>query len=181
MSDMGITPGDQVIDLDLSGIEAARPWMPVPTDAYALQITDASVVPTKKGGKMIKINSRICEGTLDGQSIGIDNLVIPDRERQPEDAYKTTASFFKAKIEAIMGQPYAGKLNVKEMVGKKFKGIVTLKDDPGYGPQNEITSFLPWSADISALRGKMAAPMAPRAPQNGGGATAPAEPSRFKI
>jgi hypothetical protein len=182
MSDMGINPGqDTVIDLDLGGIDAIHGWMPVPSGAYTLQIEDANVVPTKKGGRQIEYRIKVADGPLNGRSIGVQRVYVPDRNAQTPEAYQTTAGYFKGKMESINGQAFSGRLNVREQIGMKFKGVVVLMDD-GFGPKNEINVWLPLSADISGI--SVPTPPAPRPSQqqNGGGQPQDAAAAaRFRI
>lgn len=183
MSDMTAGMGDQYIDLDLGGIEAIHGFIPVPTAVYVLQITDASVTPTQKGGRQIEKRDRIAEGPMEGRSVGIDRIFIPDRDSQDPKAYETTAGYFKGKLEAITGRPYAGRLSVRELVGMKYKAIVQLVDE-GYGPQNKITAYLPMSADTAGIVLPQATATRPRAAggrDNGGGGQQEVRAGGFKI
>lgn len=176
---------DSVIDLDLSGVDAIHGWAPLPNGGYTLQVAEAKVVPTKDGrNRNIEMRLVVDEGPLKGRPFGIDRLFIPNRQTQAPEAYENTAGFFKGKVEAITGRPYGGKINVREWVGLRFKAIIMLRDN-GYGPQNEITSYLPLSADLSGL--VLPPGLAPSRQQNGGNAPAGAAPAgdqspgRFRI
>ncbi len=178
MTDMGITPGDQTINLDLGGVDAIHGWVPIPTGVYLLQVDDASVEATKKGGKQIVFRMKVADGPLQGRSTGIENVFIPNPLSQTPEAYRTTAGYFKGKIEALTGRQFGGALNVKELVGLKFKAIVTLVDE-GYGPQNKITAWLPADANTDGMVIPQATPKPRQAESNGGGQTQ--EAARFRI
>ena len=182
MSDQGYidTGGDIVLDSD--GVAPIHGWVPAPSGVYTLQIEEASVEPTSKGGRQIKVRNRIVEGSLAGRSIGIENIYIPDKEKQDPEAFKTTMGYFLGKIEAITGKPYAGRLNARELVGMRYKAIVIL-EDRGYGPQNRISTFLPLNADTSGVVIPQATGVAkPRGDSNGGGNVPDtAGAGRFKI
>lgn len=180
MSDPSLS-GDNYVDLDLGDVESIHGWLPVPTAIYTLAIDDAVIEPTKdQKNKNLVFRIKVAEGVHAGRSIGITRAFIPNRETQTPDAYKTTAGYFKGKIEAITGKPYS-RFNVRELVGMKFKGLVVLKDD-GYGPQNEIATWLPVTADTTGIVIPQSAPVARPRQENGGGATQDtAAAGRFKI
>lgn len=182
MSDQFLPPSDGDIVLDADGVAPIHGWVPAPSGVYTLQIEDAGVEPTSKGGRQIKLRNRIVEGPLAGRSIGIENIYIPDKERQDPEAYKTTMGYFLGKVEAITGKPYAGRINARELVGMRFKAIVIL-EDRGYGPQNRISTFLPLNADTSGVVIPQPSGTAkPRGDSNGGGAVQDtAGAGRFKI
>ncbi len=176
MSSMG---SDEGIDLDFGGVEAITGFVPVPTGAYTLTITDASVEPTKDGtGKNVVVRMKVAEGPLEGRSIGMDRWYVPNRLVQEAKKYETTAGYFKGRLEAVFDKPIGDsfKLNVREMPGIKFKGIVMLVDE-GFGPQNKVSAYLPISADLANVVIPQAS--TPRQQSNGGGAAAQA--GRFRI
>lgn len=151
MSDQAAyVPSDGDIHLDLSDVESIQGWMPVPSGVYTLQVEEPHIVPTKNGGKQIEFKNRVVEGPMANRGLGIERIFIPDRERQTPDAYKTTAGYFKGKIEAMTGVPYAGTLNVRALAGLRYKALVLLVDE-GYGPQNKLQTYLPLSADTSGI------------------------------
>lgn len=144
---------DEGIDLDFGGVDSITGFMPVPTGAYSLEITEAAVVPTKdQKNRLIKVSMRVCEGPLAGRSIGMDNWFIPNRVTQEQAKFETTAGYFKGKLEAVLSRTIGDnfKLNVRELPGTKFKGVVTL-EDTGYGPQNKVTTYLRSDADLSNI------------------------------
>lgn len=178
MSDMGGS-----IDLDFGGVESITGFVPVPSGAYVLEFTEASVEPTKDTtGKNVVVQARVAEGPLAGRSVGKDFWYVPNRLVQEQKKYETTAGYFKGRLEAIYDRPFEGqiKFNVKDLPGMKFKAIVML-EDTGYGPQNKITAYLPMNTDLSNVR--IPAPSAPRqrSDSNSGGSTGDAQPGRFKI
>ncbi len=181
MSDQYV-PSDNDIILDLDGVDAIHGWMPVPSGLSVLPIDGASVVATQMGGRPSEKKDRIVEGPMAGRGLGIDRIFIPNREKQTPEAYATTAGYFKGKIEAITGRPYGGRLNVREMIGLKYKALVLLVDE-GYGPQNRIQTYLPLTADTAGI----VIPSGPVTPRprggdNGGGAAQEtAAAGRFKI
>lgn len=150
MSDQYVPGQEGVVDLNLDDVEAIHGWMPVPNGVYTLQVEDPVLTATKNGGQQIEMKPRVVEGPLSGRGLGIERIFIPNREKQTPEAYKTTAGYFKGKIEAITGVPYAGKLNVRGLAGLRFKALVLLIDE-GYGPQNRIQTYLPLSADTSGI------------------------------
>lgn len=178
--------GDDYIDLDLAGIDAIQGWLPVPNGVYVLQIADAKIVQAKDPrNRNIEFRNTVVEHPqYTSRSIGIDRIFIPNRETQTPDAYEKTAGFFKGKIEAITGRPYSGRINVREMIGLKFKAVVMMVDQ-GFGLQNNINNYLPYTADTSGIVIPQTAPV--QRPQqggsNGGGGTVQdqAAAGRFRI
>jgi hypothetical protein len=182
---IAVPGGDDYIDLDLTGVDAIQGWLPVPNGVYVLQIADAKIVPAKDPrNKNIEFRDVVAEGPLTSRSIGIDRIFVPNRETQTPEAYEKTAGFFKGKLEAITGRPYSGRINVREMIGLKFKAVVMMVDE-GYGLQNKINNYLPLTADTSGIVVPQTAPV-PRPQQNsgsnGGGAVQDtAAAGRFRI
>lgn len=183
----GMAPGgDDYIDLDLTGVEAIQGWLPVPNGVYVLQIADAKIELAKDPrNKNIIFRDVVVEHPqYTNRSIGIDRIFIPNRETQTPEAYEKTAGFFKGKLEAITGRPYSGRINVREMIGLKFKAVVMMVDE-GYGLQNKINNYLPYNADTSGIVVPQTAPV-PRPPgggSNGGGGAVQdqAAAGRFRI
>lgn len=176
MSDVGSGEG---IDLDFGGVSAITGFVPVPTGAYTLMFRDVTIESTKDNtGKNVVVSMVVCDGPLEGRTIGKDRWYVPNRLVQEAKKYETTAGYFKGRLEAVFDKPIGDsfKLNVREMVGMKFKGIVMLVDE-GYGPQNKVTAYLPLSADLANV--VIPAPSAPRQPSNGGSAGEAA--GRFRI
>ncbi len=178
MSNMG---SDEGIDLDFGGIDAITGFVPVPTGAYVLTFTDAVIEPTKDNtGRNVVVSMKVADGPLQGRSIGKDRWYVPNRLVQEAKKYETTAGYFKGRLEAVYDKAIGSefKLNVREMPGMKFKGIVMLVDE-GYGPQNKVTAYLPLSTDLANV--VIPQPSAPRQQQSNGGSAGEATAGRFKI
>lgn len=142
--------GDE-IDLNFGGVDSITGFVPVPSGAYALTISRAKIVQTKdKTGHNVQVTIKVIEGEHAGQSIGIDIWYVPNKKVQTPKKYETTAGFFKGRLEAVYDAPVPDdfRLNVQDLLDKKFKGIVVLQDE-GYGPQSKVTTYLPYSADLS--------------------------------
>lgn len=172
---------DEGIDLDFGGIDSITGFVPVPTGAYVLRITEAKVVPTNDGtGRNVEVTMQVAEGELEGRSIGKERWYVPNRAVQDSKKFETTSGYFKGRLEAVYGKKIGDsfKLNVRELSGMQFKGVVLLVDE-GYGPQNKVSAHLPMSTDLSNVH--VPAPSAPRPKPGNGGGTGEAQPGRFKI
>lgn len=181
--------GAEGIELDFGGVDAIQGFVPVPTGAYVLEIVRAKIAKTKDGtGHNVVVNMKIAEGPLEGRSIGQDRWYVPNKKVQTPEKYKMTAGFFKGRLEAVYDAPQPDEitLNIQDLLDRKFKGIVMLVDD-GYGPQNNVSAYLPYSADLSNVVIPTPTARPQRASGGNGGAaasTAPTgegQPGRFRI
>lgn len=160
------------IDLDFGGADAITGFVPVPTGIYLCEITEATIEETSKkdGNHNVVTVSRVAEGPLKGRSLGKDWRFIPNRDTQTPDKFVQTAGFFKGWLEGLYDRELPDKgfrLNVKELPSMKFYAVVIL-EDTGFGPQNNIKTVLPKSADVS----NVTIPQPTLRPQTNGGGTA---------
>lgn len=172
------------IEVDLEGIEAITGFVPVPNGVYVLDIARARLGKTKdKTGHNVLVTLRVAEGEFAGRTIGTDQWYVPNKKVQSPQKYKTTAGFFKGRIEAVMDAPWDGRLNVQDLVERKFKAIVQ-NIDAGFGPRCEVSTYLPYSADVSNVQIPQATVVRPQRDNGGGAAAAPTgggQPGRFRI
>ncbi|MGH9982399.1 MAG: hypothetical protein ACRD8W_00395 [Nitrososphaeraceae archaeon] len=186
--------GDEV-DLDFGGVDPIKGALLLPNGIYVFEVGRASIIATQDGkGKMIKIESvvesRIDGGRSDTSSSGqnfTENWVLPDRVNQTPENYLKTRGFLRGKIEAVTGETWdqdGMKLNVRSLIGCKYKAVVITKDDgKGYGPQNRIQRHMVMNEDHSQIVVPAGTTVARQSQGNGAASAGQPAPTggRFRI
>lgn len=180
--------GGEGIDLDFTGVDSISGYVPVPRGPYVIEFVSAKVSPTKdKTGQNVEVTMKVADHPenpekLRGRAVGKDFWYVPNKAVQEAKKYETTAGFFKGRLEAIYDRSIDGsfKFNVRDLPTRKCKALVIVEDN-GYGPQNNVTAYLPMSTDLSNV--VMPEPTASRRgnSNNTGGAPGEAAPGRFTI
>ena len=121
-----------ILKVDLSQTKEQPSFDPVPPGDYLVQITDSSVVTTRKGDPMLKIIATICDGkAFNGRKI-FDNFLI---------GHPVAMSRLKA-LAIAANHPHPDFINdSEELHGLRMIIRVKIKTEDGYPPQNKITSF----------------------------------------
>jgi hypothetical protein len=145
----GFSTPDFVFDFD----EAIAPkgFEPLPSGVYDVVITDAEVLPTSKGGVMIKVTYQVESNDDFNERLVIENWNMPDKAKQEPKKYKESLGFLQQKLEACTNQRVTGnfKLNPMDLPGCRLKvqlGIRPGRTDPetgkDYGPQNVVRKYI---------------------------------------
>jgi hypothetical protein len=137
---------------------------PIPAGDYHLKVTDSSLEDTKAGtGQYIKVRCDVMGPSHQGRVLFTNINIRNPNPKAEEIGRQQLGSLLRA-----IG--LASLTDTDQLIGGEFSGKVTVKNDPTYGPGNEIKGF-------KAIGGSPAPSVAQSAPaQNSapaGGATPP--------
>ncbi|MFH6786289.1 DUF669 domain-containing protein [Methylobacterium sp. MA0201] len=153
--------------IDVDNIEVDNNFEPLPAGEYMVQVTDSDVVETKAGnGLILKLTFEVMDGPSAGRKVWLNlNYKNPNATAQ-----RIAHEQIKQICNAV---GFAGHLTDSEVLHyKPIRTRLTIKQDPEYGPRNEMKKFSPL-AGTAPPPGKtqpQGEPSTARQTQNGGAA-----------
>lgn len=141
-------PVPDEFDLDLTDAEDVPDWTPIPAGPYVFMVHEATPDWAKTGSAMVRLQLKVWEGPHEGRFIK-DQLVLPNKAKQPADKYKKSVDFFTHNLECITGEKWKGeqrKLNPKrDLENRICHAYVTVKPNQNDRNlmHNEIARYLP--------------------------------------
>jgi len=120
-----------MLGANLAGIKPQESFDPVPPGDYHVTITDSSVGETKTGKPMLKVTFTVADVPYSGRKV-FDNFLLGNE-----------IAMSRMKSMAISAQHKSPDFiqDSEELHGLKLIIKVKVTNDPGYPPQNKVTSF----------------------------------------
>lgn len=108
---------------------------PIPAGWYDVSITQAEVKSTKDGsGKYIKLRLDVTGPSHEGRVL-FANINIQNKSAKAEEIGRQNLG------EIMRAIGLAKLTNTDQMIGGALQAKVTMKDDPQYGPGNEVKGY----------------------------------------
>lgn len=126
----------------LSGFNAAEvdptdSFTPVPAGDYPVVIVESEMKDTRDGkGQYLQLVLEVIDGNMKGRKLWDRLNLVNANSTAVEIAQKTLSQICHA-VKLLQPQDSA------ELHGKPMKATVIVKDDPGYGPRNEVKGYKP--------------------------------------
>lgn len=121
-------------------VEAQTSFEALPAGDYVMLATAGEIKQTKAGtGSYVMLTNEVMEGEFKGRKVWSRfNVVNPN-----EQAVTIGRAQLKQLAEAINN---ADANDIQGFLDKPFTASVTYKDDPKYGPSNDIKKYAPYVA-----------------------------------
>lgn len=123
-------------NLNLNEIQDSQSFEPIPEGSYNLQVKEAEVKPTKKGGAYIRLSLEVCDGKFARRRIFHNLNVFCPTNTQAEDIAKSQLKAL-GESNGITGVI----TDTDQLIGAKVVAKVTIATQEGYDPQNEVKSM----------------------------------------
>lgn len=123
-----------LLNFNANTVEPNTPMETLPAGEYKVEITDSEMKPTKTGGEYLQLTLKVVEGNF-------ANRLLWDRLNLV-NANATAQSIAQATLSQICRS--IGRMNVSdssELHGIPLVAKVVVKDDPQYGPKNEVKGY----------------------------------------
>lgn len=123
----------------------AQSYEPLPAGWYNATITSAELCNTKAGnGQYIKLRFDVTGPTHQGRVV-FTNLNIVNPNPKAEE-------IGRRELNSIMGAAGIGSLSdTDQLIGVNLGVNVTVKDDPQYGPGNEVKGYKALSGSVAPV------------------------------
>lgn len=124
----------------LNGFNAAEVdpsdnFAPVPAGDYPVVITDSEMKLTKNGnGEYLQLVLEVIDGQMKGRKLWERLNLVNSNSQAVEIAQKSLSQICHA-VKVLTPQDSV------ELHGKPLQATVVVKDDPGYGPRNEVKKY----------------------------------------
>ncbi|UYM16224.1 DUF669 domain-containing protein [Endozoicomonas euniceicola] len=126
MAQLGFNAGDYDHTDDIS---------PLPAGDYVVVVTDARLIPTKSGGRMVTVTYKVMEGQSQGRSLWSNHNIYNQSDKAQEIGRKEIS-----RIAHAIGQPQLS--DTDQLLNQVMTISVIIKQDPGYGPKNEVKKWV---------------------------------------
>ena len=126
MAQLGFNAGDY---------DPTDEFEPLPAGEYLTMMTEASLDNTKAGGRMVKLTYTVMEGQYEGRKLWSQHN-IENRSPRAEEIGRKELS----RIAHAIGQPMIS--DTDQLLNQVVRIRVVIKNDPGYGPKNEVKKWI---------------------------------------
>ncbi len=126
MAQLGFNAGDY---------DPADEFEPLPAGEYLTMITESSLDNTKSGGQMVKLTYTVMEGQFEGRKLWSQHNIVNSSPKAEEIGRKEIS-----RIAHAIGQPRIN--DTEQLIQQVIRITVVLKQDPGYGPKNEVKKWV---------------------------------------
>ncbi|BCM86867.1 DUF669 domain-containing protein [Methylobacterium indicum] len=149
--------------IDVDTIEIDNNYEPLPAGEYMAQVADSDVVETKAGtGLILKLTFEVMDGPSAGRKVWLNlNYKNPNATAQ-----RIAHEQIKQICDAV---GFAGHLTDSEVLHyKPLRVRLTVKQDPEYGPRNEMKKFSAMAGGAPPPGKAQGEASSPRRAQTGG-------------
>ena len=115
--------------------DPADEFEPLPAGDYLTMITESSLENTKSGGQMVKLTYTVMEGAFEGRKLWSQHNIINSSPKAEEIGRKEIS-----RIAHAIGQPRIN--DTEQLLQQVVRITIVLKNDPGYGPKNEVKKWI---------------------------------------
>ena len=115
--------------------DPADDFEPLPAGDYLTMITESSLENTKSGGQMVKLTYTVMEGAFEGRKLWSQHNIINSSPKAEEIGRKEIS-----RIAHAIGQPRIN--DTEQLLQQVVRITIVLKNDPGYGPKNEVKKWI---------------------------------------
>lgn len=123
------------LNFNAAAVDPTDNFAPVPAGDYPVVIVESEMKDTKTGtGQYLQIVLEVIEGPMKGRKIW-DRLNIVNSNRTAVEIAEKALSQICHAIGVLQPQDSA------ELHGKPLQAKITVKEDPQYGPRNEIKGY----------------------------------------
>ena len=123
------------LNFDASQVDPTDNFAPVPAGDYPVIIVESEMKPTKNGGgEYLQMVLEVIEGPMKGRKLWERLNLVNSNSTAVEIAQKALSQICHA-VKVLTPQ------DSHELHGKPLVATVTIKEDPQYGPRNEIKKY----------------------------------------
>ena len=126
MAQLGFTAGDY---------DPTDEFEPLPAGEYLTMITESSLENTKTGGRMVKLTYTIMEGQYESRKLWSQHNIVNSSPKAEEIGRKELS-----RIAHAIGQPMIS--DTEQLLNRVVRIRIVIKNDPGYGPKNEVKKWI---------------------------------------
>ena len=122
---------------DSNDIEPNKPFEPIPAGRYPMQIIESENKIAKSGnGEYLQITLEVLDGEHKGRRVFVILNLVNTNQTAVEIAYRDLSAICRA-----VGVRQVD--DSEQLHNKPFTGVVKIKHDPGYDPQNALAGYEP--------------------------------------
>lgn len=126
MAQLGFNAGDY---------DPTDDFEPLPAGEYLTMITGATLENTKTGGRMVKLTYTIMEGQHESRKLWSQHNIVNSSPKAEEIGRKELS-----RIAHAIGRPQIN--DTEQLLNQVVRIRIVIKNDPGYGPKNEIKKWI---------------------------------------
>lgn len=150
MAQLGFNAGDY---------DPTDDFEPLPAGEYLTMITESTLENTKTGGRMVKLAYTVMEGQFEGRKLWSQHN-IENRNPKAEEIGRKELS----RIAHAISQPMIS--DTDQLLQQIVRIRIVIKNDPGYGPKNEVKKWIGTGNNHPSYQQQAAVPQQ-QAPQQG--------------